>query len=95
MVKVRDLSDEQLDEQIEKYQKILDRLLSERLKRNPDTSQNDLTSEYHLKLDSDDLEEIERKKESLVATEETQEEVADEVGVTQILKLNKDLLDKE
>lgn len=95
MVKIKDLNDDQLDKQISKYQKILNQLIEEKKRRGDFKEDVDLehTQEYQLKLGDDELELIAKKKEQ--QSSEKEEEVKEkEVGVTQILKINKDLLKK-
>jgi len=98
MVKIRDLTEPQLEQQIRKYQKLLDELIKERDRRtvgtNPnvavDTNAELATSEINdpFQLNFDDNE-IAKLQADAKEKEKTKGMAEEEVRVTQLLQLNK------
>ncbi|PIP94109.1 MAG: hypothetical protein COW00_08135 [Bdellovibrio sp. CG12_big_fil_rev_8_21_14_0_65_39_13] len=98
MVKIRDLTEPQLEQQIRKYQKLLDELIKERNRRavgtNPnmpvDTNAELATSEINdpFQLNFDDKE-IAKLQEDASENEKKKDMAEEEVRVTQLLQLNK------
>ncbi len=97
MAKIKDLKDSQLDEQIKKYEKILDQLYKEKEKRSGSTiakstklkpkqigREND-DSMYALSFDDQEISEMEQQIE-----EEKKHVKTNSVGVTQLLTLSKE-----
>lgn len=93
MVKIRDLSDPQLDQQIRKYQKLLDELSKEKDRRlkgtNPkvkvDPEAKIETSEFQLNLDEQEIASMNKEAKRVKDKKQMDEE---EVRVTQLLQLN-------
>lgn len=96
MVKIRDLTDPQLDQQISKYRKLLDELTKEKSRRtvgtNPkvkaDPEANLATSEldtFQLNFDDNEIKNIQKEQKAQKKQKQMDEE---EVRVTQLLQLN-------
>lgn len=83
MVKIKELKDTQLDEQIAKYQKILDELNKEKVRRGgqPSGGQED----FFVDFSDEEISEMEKNR----ANEEiTQKANQEEVNVTKLLQLS-------
>lgn len=97
MVKIRDLTDPQLEQQISKYQKLLDELNKEKDRRligtnpkvkvDPDANlaTSELESPFQLNFDDQELAKITKDAEKQKQNKKMDE---DEMRVTQLLQLN-------
>lgn len=98
MVKIRDLTEPQLEQQIRKYQKLLEELSKERDRRNVGTNPNvsmdtnaelatsEINDPFQLNLDDGEIAKIKAEEKASKKSKSMDEE---EVRVTQLLQLNK------